>query len=299
MLISRRIRPFLRRLFPRADVSSTPPNRQPAQWIRVPDGEPPPVLLSSKHAFSSSSTPRPPVADPFSVPDNDYHDSWLDRLWINLFSDRMLAAVEGIQAGERGFRGQEGGDSPAGARAGADVGVAGSLDGEEEARARKSPRGVSNGRRISSERGSNARGSYTYEDYVTLAKRLQAGTPEGQRRVVRGILLSVFPGWFPALFRALFPPGKVRRRNSSLGSALLPAMDESATPLRCLAQSLARLLFPEEENRWRVLRSTRGMPCVWCVIGACDAAVACVFSRQDTGQGGGQVGLGCGGATPG
>lgn len=50
---------------------------------------------------------------------------------------------------------------------------------------------------------------YTYEDYVALATRLQAGAPERQREVVKGVLRSIFPPWFPAFYRTLFPPSKV------------------------------------------------------------------------------------------
>lgn len=53
-------------------------------------------------------------------------------------------------------------------------------------------------------------GRYTYEDYVELASMLQSGAPEWQRQMVRGVLRSIFPSWFPAFYRTLFPFSKVR-----------------------------------------------------------------------------------------
>lgn len=152
-------------------------------------------------------------ADPFAVPDNDYADSFLDSLWINLLSSRMAVAVEAeafnVKSRKEGVAGNGNGSGSAtekestkgnsltkSVRAGEGAGAA----AEEEA-----------SRTFSMTRppGGGMGGGYTYDDYVALAIRLQAGAPERQREVVRGVLRSVFPEWFPAFYRTLFPPSKV------------------------------------------------------------------------------------------
>ena len=146
---------------------------------------------------------RPPrggcaKADPFAVPDNDYKDSWLDSLWINLFSSRMSAAVEAearrVVGGLAKAR-----EAPRLVETSAASGFPTSLEGLKG--------GVSEGGSIAREGDT---GRYTYEDYVDLATRLQKGPPERQREVVKGVLRSIFPPWFPAFYRTLFPFSKVR-----------------------------------------------------------------------------------------
>lgn len=222
----------------------------------------------------ASSSPSCPIADPFAVPDNVYRDSWLDSLWINLFSSRMSAAVEAEAFARRRAGGEAGGGAQA--RQGtnspllrlatpaplnreglipqrtlaeqqilvevndplpttspttlpttektAGEGRKGAFLPVEEDGVLAESGGV-NGRRIGvegialglgggfsikSRRSDSSMGSaYTYDDYVSLATRLQAGPPERQRQVVRGVLLSIFPAWFPALYRVLFPRSKV------------------------------------------------------------------------------------------
>lgn len=146
--------------------------------------------------------PRESKPNPFAAPDITYKDSWLDYLWIGLFGSRMSAAVEAEArrvAEEPGYPGLvslpslENRDS---------VGL--EVSGDSECEGGGSERGViGTGMR----RGS---GRYTYEDYVELASMLQSGAPERQRQVVRGVLRSIFPSWFPAFYRTLFPFSKVR-----------------------------------------------------------------------------------------
>lgn len=258
-----------------------------------------------KNIENGSSKDMKGKADPFAVPDNDYSDSFLDSLWINLLSSRLAVAVEAEEAfttsangrvlgqGERaaaaaaadqggdligsgGIGGGGGGrvsDSASTATSGSPSVLAGAISdsatelprtesqqrptgealllrqagrppvvveetaaarGEEENGrgdlaltkpatstaaaagagvsptaptmvARRTPGGNGGGLGW----GGGMGGGYTYEDYVALATRLQAGAPERQREVVRGVLRSVFPGWFPAFYRMLFPPSKV------------------------------------------------------------------------------------------
>ncbi|CAM9305763.1 unnamed protein product [Scytosiphon promiscuus] len=172
-------------------------------------------------------------ADPFAVPDNDYADSFLDSLWINLLSSRMSAAVEAeARAGaaakeQKSYSSGGGGTGPSVARA--ETGAAAASEqrsgsggggiaptavgqragappppppsavgpGEASLTAKAPPGG-----------GGGMGGGYTYDDYVALATRLQAGAPERQRQVVRGVLRSLFPVWFPAFYRTLFPRSK-------------------------------------------------------------------------------------------
>lgn len=187
----------------------------------MPLGSPPP----SRSNQASLSV----KADPFAVPDNVYRDSWLDSLWIKLFSSRMSAAVEAearercgllLAGGESAAAGntssarrtsakEEGGGEGEGRTIGATM--------ESSAAAANGNTGRSNGAAavvvgslnsgVSVEGG--VRVGYTYKDYVDLATRLQAGPPERQRQVVRGVLRSIFPAWFPAFYRTLFPVSKV------------------------------------------------------------------------------------------
>lgn len=259
---------------------------------------------NSKIPFSAEKP-----ANPFAVPDNVYHDSFLDSLWINLFSSRMSAAVEAesfaatatasqlqkdqwpaaaaaaaaaataAAGGEENINSGDkrndagvmrtslwagGGDTTEklelsdddetfkgqqfiGALFGSHVSSAPTLGSEETTLESQTPTTVTvggiqmpvggrtraagrnfgdgdavNGRTdralesVNNEGGAKLRvggsgigGAYTYEDYVALATKLQAGRPERQREVVRGVLLSIFPGWFPAFYRTLFPPSKV------------------------------------------------------------------------------------------
>ncbi|CAN0381910.1 unnamed protein product [Ectocarpus sp. 12 AP-2014] len=205
-------------------------------------------------------------ADPFAAPDNEYTDSFVDSLWINLLSSRMSAAVEAEAAAaaavvvrtkgnsdndgrsaiaaaaapdvSSGAGGSGGGDDSAGSLAGepalAAAGTGGDatvLGGEKAGRGgagaanggggnggvavstalagpgRAAPAAVPAPPRRGPGSGGMG-GGYTYEDYVALATGLQAGAPERQREVVRGVLRSVFPAWFPAFYRMLFPPSK-------------------------------------------------------------------------------------------
>ncbi|CAN0099857.1 unnamed protein product, partial [Ectocarpus fasciculatus] len=172
--------------------------------------------------------------DPFATPDNEYTDSFVDSLWINLLSSRMSAAVEAEAAirakgnndndGRTAIAAGGGGDgagSPAGepalaaaAAAAADATV---LRGGKAGRGGPGAANGSGGNgsvavstALAGTRraGGGMGGGYTYEDYVALATGLQAGAPERQREVVRGVLRSVFPAWFPAFYRMLFPPSK-------------------------------------------------------------------------------------------
>lgn len=170
-------------------------------------------------------------ADPFATPDNDYNDSFLDSLWINLLSSRMSAAVEaeaqtgnknkknGNSSGRVGKSGGGGGDSTGAAR----LAAAGrERSGRDSAGA--APTGLGSSAAAAPPppstspvvAGGGMGGGYTYEDYVALATRLQAGAPERQRQVVRGVLRSLFPAWFPAFYRTLFPRSKVRRHTRTL-----------------------------------------------------------------------------------
>lgn len=194
---------------------------QPGEWLNVPLGSPPP----SRSNQASLSV----KADPFAVPDTVYRDSWLDSLWIKLFSSRMSAAVE-AEAQERcglllaGGEGAAAGNTSSARRTSAEEEGGGEGEGhtigatmESSAAAANGNTGRSNGAAavvvgslnsgVTVEGG--VRGGYTYEDYVTLATRLQAGPPERQRQVVRGVLRSIFPVWFPAFYRTLFPVSKV------------------------------------------------------------------------------------------
>ena len=153
-------------------------------------------------------------ADPFAAPDNVYADSFLDSLWINLLSSRMAVAVEAEAFNLRGRKERGPGGVAAGEKANTQGGgltksapartaaPAAAPAAAEEASGMSSP--------MSRPLGGGMGGGYTYDDYVALATRLQAGAPERQREVVRGVLRSVFPEWFPAFYRTLFPPSKVR-----------------------------------------------------------------------------------------
>ncbi|CAM9620781.1 unnamed protein product [Ascophyllum nodosum] len=172
---------------------------QPGEWLQLPlMGEPGPTAEQ-----------RPPrggcaKADPFAVPDNDYKDSWLDSLWINLFSSRMSAAVEAearrVVGGLAKAR-----EAPRLVETSAASGFPTSLEGLKG--------GVSEGGSIAREGDT---GRYTYEDYVDLATRLQKGPPERQREVVKGVLRSIFPPWFPAFYRTLFPFSKFSAQVNAL-----------------------------------------------------------------------------------
>lgn len=173
-------------------------------------------------------------ADPFSVPDNDYADSFLDSLWINLLSSRMSVAVEAEArtgaAAKKNSRTSIGGGSRIGeGESASDSSSTGASVAAERERSQKDGGGaasigigprtapappVSGVARVSGKDkptvgGGGMGGGYTYEDYVALATRLQAGAPERQRQVVRGVLRSLFPAWFPAFYRTLFPRSKV------------------------------------------------------------------------------------------
>lgn len=141
-------------------------------------------------------------ADPFAVPDNAYADSFLDSLWINLLSSRMAVAVEAEAFNANGRK--KGGAGIGSARDNRNTKGAGLTVSLPAAAAEASGTSL-----LTRPPGGGMGGGYTYEDYVALATRLQAGAPERQREVVRGVLRSVFPEWFPAFYRTLFPPSKV------------------------------------------------------------------------------------------
>lgn len=156
--------------------------------------------------------------DPFAVPDNDYSDSFVDLLWINLLSSRMATAVEAeafdatdrVGTGTAAYGGTTGGGGGPGAARGRNGGglappKSGSTGAAVGGSTAASTEIEMTRRRLAGGMG----GGYTYEDYVGLATKLQAGAPERQRAVVRGVLRSVFPEWFPAFYRMLFPPSKV------------------------------------------------------------------------------------------
>lgn len=164
---------------------------QPAQLLQMPLGEP-------IHE-ANNILPKP---NPFADPDNTYKDSWLDCLWIDLFSSRTYAAVE---AEARRIA-----KDPESPRLAYPLllenrdSVGSEVSGDSACVGGESERGVI---RTGMKRGS---GRYKYEDYVELASMLQSGAPERQRQVVRGVLRSIFPSWFPAFYRTLFPFSKVR-----------------------------------------------------------------------------------------
>lgn len=167
---------------------------------------------------SSNEKEKAKKADPFAVPDNDYADSFLDSLWINLLSSRMSVAVEGEAFSNAKGR-KEGG-----AAASNGSGSARERNTNDSALTKSVPAGVvaagaaaeaSGTSPTKRSPGGGMGGGYTYDDYVALATRLQAGAPERQREVVRGVLRSVFPEWFPAFYRTLFPPSKVSRYSTS------------------------------------------------------------------------------------
>lgn len=291
------------------------------------------LVADTKPASSSASSTGKKQANPFAVPDNEYRDSFLDSLWINLFASRMSAAVEAEsyaasatppskqqqeqwpaaaaaaaasvrrrRAAATGATGAATGPGPALAESLVDeilqvkdVDLKGTpevngdkianmeLPGGDDSFKKQQLIGAHFGAPVSSARassvvskatpaanavpaasvrdeqmpmegaqsgadsdlgdggttfeggadrittmvsqsasesvnkgGARARvgetgmsGAYTYEDYVNLATKLQAGPPERQRQVVRGVLLSIFPRWFPAFYRTLFPSSKV------------------------------------------------------------------------------------------
>lgn len=204
---------------------------QPGEWLHVPT------------PARKSRAPLTTKPDPFSVPDNQYKDSWLDSVWINLFATRMASALEaeeGFREGQlRGGAGSslsEGGESHPPPennvikKTGKAFGASG--EGNEilplsspfarfvESMPIKKPK-IQNRAEEKQEGGFNEGGGktpalqggigggYTYDDYVALATRLQAGPPERQRQVVAGVLRSIFPSWFPMFYRMLFPPSKV------------------------------------------------------------------------------------------
>lgn len=175
---------------------------------------------NNKHNDNSSSRRSKGKVDPFTVPDNDYTDSFVDSLWINLLSSRMAVAVEAEEALRTGASARAGGRGERNAAA------ASSASADDDRGGRGTNGGGSNGASTATSGSSSSSaaaaaltaarrpgggmgGGYSYEDYVALATRLQAGAPERQREVVRGVLRSVFPGWFPAFYRMLFPPSKV------------------------------------------------------------------------------------------
>eukprot|EP00903_Cladosiphon_okamuranus_P006765 g6597.t1 len=191
---------------------------QPGEWLQVPSlggMTDSPLPLNSQVPSTGLKVDNgngKAMADPFAVQDNDYADSFLDSLWINLLSSRMAVAVEaeafnvkerkegvagnGISSGSaRGKTNAKG----SGLTKSAPEGAAAGTVAEEEARRTFS---------MTRPSGGGMGGGYTYDDYVALATRLQAGAPERQREVVRGVLRSVFPEWFPAFYRTLFPPSK-------------------------------------------------------------------------------------------
>ena len=190
---------------------------QPGEWLQVSpfggvadsplalNSQVPSAGLKVDGSSSSSSSRRngkaKAKADPFAVPDNDYADSFLDSLWINLLSSRMAVAVEAEAFNANGRK--EGGPGTT---------SSGSAREDTSARGKDLARseGASGTPAVTRPPGGGMGGGYTYDDYVALATRLQAGAPERQREVVRGVLRSVFPEWFPAFYRMLFPPSKVR-----------------------------------------------------------------------------------------
>lgn len=224
-------------------TSTTTP--QPRECSHGPVGDPPPRSIESPEVCRTRSS-----SGPFSIPDNAYRDSWLDSLWINLFSSRMSAALEREEfPAVRGTLGPESVDpvGRAGPRTTEAPGVttAGGCGSETTPTRRYTPErtrasrtrflfdgmGFGGAKRGGTRLGVNggavttgAAGGdhYTYEEYVALAKRLQAGPPESQRQIVRGVLRSILPRWFPALYRTLFPPSKVSSftRRSLCGSFL-------------------------------------------------------------------------------
>ncbi|CAM9837458.1 unnamed protein product, partial [Laminaria digitata] len=84
---------------------------QPGEWLQVPMGE---SRLRCSGKTSSGGGGGGAKADPFSAPDNQYRDSWLDTLCINLLSSRMSAALKvearvlPPQGGSRGSGGGSG-----------------------------------------------------------------------------------------------------------------------------------------------------------------------------------------------
>lgn len=317
---------------------------QPGEWLQLPNIAdappqplPPPRIAASNKSLTTST--RKKNADPFAVPDNEYNDSFLDSLWINLFATRMSAAVEAesfastvarkarsagaptelqveqwpaaaaaaaaaVRARRLREEGGSGGDTAAvekeitvakseldgfetiaiadreernlqnyclksataknvgignsvvdridsspsvnfsaGSGAGTDWATAAAAREGAKGEHHPLPEGVgSTADRFGYRRRELARqdapadavnttaiGSggvgrsvggggmdvaYTYDDYVALATKLQAGPPERQRQVVRGVLRSIFPKWFPAFYRTLFPPSKVGLTNA-------------------------------------------------------------------------------------
>lgn len=156
--------------------------------------------------------------DPFAVPDNDYSDSFVDLLWINLLSSRMATAVkaEALDATDRTGAGTAaqggssgGGGSPGAARERKSGDFALTNSGATGAAVASSAAASSEVQMARRRPVAGMGGGYSYEDYVGLATKLQAGAPERQRAVVRSVLRSVFPEWFPAFYRMLFPPSKV------------------------------------------------------------------------------------------
>lgn len=204
---------------------------QPGEWLQVSplggmSNSPLPLnsQVPSAGLKADSNSNRKIKVDPFAVPDNDYADSFLDSLWINLLSSRMAVAVE---AETFSAKGAKGGVVGIGIGSGSGIGSAREKNtGDNNALPKLVPAGAAAGAAAEASGaslttrppGGGMGGGYTYDDYVALATRLQAGAPERQREVVRGVLRSVFPEWFPAFYRTLFPPSKVHMIRMFVGS---------------------------------------------------------------------------------
>ncbi|CAM9286556.1 unnamed protein product [Discosporangium mesarthrocarpum] len=200
---------------PKADVPKDLP--EPATWLFPAE-----ILSGSTSAVDAGapivSTAAPPAArlplkpekqglkaNPFSVPDNKYNDTWFDKLWIGLFCSRLSAAVIEGEAPEVAEL-TPSPPSPGSLEAALAAAAAG---GRKSARGGETSCGTRQKEKMGVKQLSAAKShGPSYEEYVSLALRLQNGSPEHQREVVQSVLRSIFPPWFPALYRFLFPVGK-------------------------------------------------------------------------------------------
>ncbi|CAM9479961.1 unnamed protein product [Choristocarpus tenellus] len=178
-------------------------------------------------------------ANPFAVPNNNYKDTWLDLMWIGLFCRRISEALSVSETNEE-EPGNGLGEEPTTQPSLCEVALVSqpTIDGKGLKKEHMHKRGAvskdntqlpnassegSNNRRwVGFGRSGKAQAAAvagvdvgeeivkrpTYDDYVDLAIQLQKGPPEHQREVVRGVLRSIFPAWFPSFYRLLFPVGK-------------------------------------------------------------------------------------------